>query len=209
MADRLAINPNRMELLKLKKRLAIAKRGHKLLKDKFDELMKHFLSMVRESRSLRKQMEDDLNSAYDLFALARSETSTQQLEESLLFPLASADLEVEKRNLMSVIVPHFETLREGNYDCYSLSTTPSSYDEALAAYSELLPRMVELAEKEKALLLLADEIEKTRRRVNALEYVLIPQLEETIRYITMKLDEFDRAYRTQLMKIKEMVLERT
>ena len=207
MADRLAVNPNRMELLKLKKRLGIAKRGHKLLKDKFDELMKHFLAMVRESRSLRKQVENDLNYAYDLFALARSETSTKAMEESLLFPLATADLEVEKKNLMSVIVPHFVAIREGEYDCYSLSSTPSSYDEALSAYSELLPRMVELAEKEKALLLLADEIEKTRRRVNALEYVLIPQLEETIRYITMKLDEFERSYRIQLMKIKELVLE--
>ncbi len=196
-----------MELLKLKRRLVIARRGHKLLKDKFDELMKRFLLVVRESRVLRRQIEEELFEAHQLFALARSEVSTNELEEALSFPKASLELMVKKVNLMSVLVPEFEIKREGWFDCYGFAATPTLFDESLKKFEKLLPKMVALAEKERAVMMLADEIEKTRRRVNALEYVLIPQLEETIRYITMKLDEFERANLTRLMKIKEMVAE--
>lgn len=205
MPERLNVNPNRMELLKLKRRLVIARRGHKLLKDKFDELMKRFLHVVRESRVLRRRIEEELFEAHQIFALARSEVSTSELEEALSFPKASLDLKVKKVNLMSVLVPEFEIERRGGFDCYGFATTPTLFDESLRKFEELLPKMVTLAEKERAVMMLADEIEKTRRRVNALEYVLIPQLEETIRYITMKLDEFERANLTRLMKIKEMV----
>lgn len=207
MAERLRVNPNRMELLKLKKRLGLAERGHDLLKDKLDELMKYFHVLMRECRSLRAGIEKDLGGAYDSFALARAEISNKELGESLLFPATETELKSERDYVMSVAVPRFELDSEGHYDCYGLATTPSSYDVALAGYSELLPRLISLAEKEKTLMLMAEEIESTRRRVNALEYVVIPQLEETIRYITMKLDEFERGYRTQLMKIKEMVME--
>ncbi len=194
-----------MELLKLKRRLVIARRGHKLLKDKFDELMKRFLLVVRESRALRREIEAELYGAHQIFALARSEVSTSELEEALSFPKANMNLEVKKVNLMSVLVPEFEIKREGGFDCYGFATTPTLFDESLKRFEELVPKMVALAEKESAVMMLADEIEKTRRRVNALEYVLIPQLEDTIRYITMKLDEFERANLTRLMKIKEMV----
>jgi len=209
MAEKLRVNPNRMELLKLRRRLAIARRGHKLLKDKFDELMKPFLSMIKEARNLREEVERELGEAYQIFALVRSEASTAELEEALSTPSARADIKVGKMNIVSVRVPTFELKMEGNFDCYGLSLTPSLLDEALERYSSLLPRMVKLSQVENALKQLAFEIERTRRRVNALEFVLIPQLEETIRFITMKLDEFERANLTQLMKIKEMVAEAT
>ncbi|MBU4175579.1 MAG: V-type ATP synthase subunit D [Actinobacteria bacterium] len=207
MADRLSVNPNRMELLKLRRRMKIARRGHKLLKDKFDELMKRFMALVKEVRDLRREVEGDLGEAHKLFALARSQTATFQLDESLSFPGGTVDVSVKEINLMSVIVPEFELSAEGGYDCYGLGLTPSIYDDSLRKFRDLLPRLVELAEKEERVRNLAIEIEKTRRRVNALEYVLIPQLEETIRYITMKLDEMERSNLTQLMKIKEMVAE--
>lgn len=209
MAGRLNVNPNRMELLKLRRRLSIARRGHKLLKDKFDELMKQFRRVVSESLEMREVVEQALSEAHGVFALARSETSTPQLDEALSFSRATVELEVEEANLVSVLVQKFKVELAGRLDCYGLALTPSLYDESMRRFRELLPRMVELAEKENALLLLADEIEKTRRRVNALEYVLIPQLEETVRFITMKLDEYERANLTRLMKIKEMVAETT
>jgi V/A-type H+-transporting ATPase subunit D len=205
MAMRIATNPNRMELLKLRRRLGIARRGHKLLKDKFDELMKPFLAMIKEVRDLRLAVESELCAAHQVFALARSEVSTKEIEESLLYPKASADVEVIRENLVSVRVPRFGLMTEGPYDSYGLGLTPSALDEALARFSDVLPKMVLLAQEENTIKLLASEIEKTRRRVNALEYVLIPQLEETIRYITIRLDEFERANLTRLMKIKEIV----
>lgn len=209
MAGKLNVNPNRMELLKLRRRLVIARRGHKLLKDKFDELMKRFIELIRESRGLREEVEEDLNRAYGVFALARSETSTAEMEEALSFPKATVELGVRTTNVVSVAVPEFDLAMSGEFDCYGLALTPTDFDASLRRYQEVLPRMVTLAQKEKAVYLLAEEIEKTRRRVNALEYVLIPQLEETVRFITMKLDEFERANLTRLMKIKEMVAEST
>lgn len=205
MAERLNVNPNRMELIKLRRRLQIARRGHKLLKDKFDEMMKLFLALVREMSELRVQVEKEIAGAQEIFALARSETSTQELEEALSFPESEVSVRVDKVNLMSVRVPEFDFEIDGAIDCYGLAATPTTIDESLRLFRALLPHMVELSQKEKAVLSLADEIEKTRRRVNALEYVLIPQLEQTIRYITMKLDEFERANLTKLMKIKELV----
>ncbi len=199
------VNPNRMELLKLKRRTVIAKRGHKLLKDKLDELMKQFLNLVKKNRVLREELESKLAQSYLLFALARSEVAVEIIEEALLYSHAQAGVEITTKSLMGVVVPKMELIQEGTFDCYSLGTTPALLDEALQSFNEALPLMVELASLEKAVELLAVEIEKTRRRVNALEYVLIPQLEETITFVTMKLDEMERSYRTQLMVIKEMV----
>lgn len=200
-------NPNRMELLRLKKRHTIAKRGHKLLKDKLDELMKQFLSLLHQTRDLREEIEAKLADAYLAFALARSEVAVEVIEEALFYPHAKVWTNVTKETLMGVAVPKIELKQEGTFDCYSLTTTPSLLDAALSKFSEILPLMLKLAELEKRVELLGIEIEKTRRRVNALEHVLIPQLEETIRMIKMKLDEMERSYRTQLMKIKEMVSE--
>ncbi len=201
---RISVNPNRMELLKLRRRTAIAQRGHKLLKDKLDELMKQFLGLIRESRDLRDAVEAKLDNAYTIFSIARSEMTAEELEEALAVPTAELDMVVEDERIMGVKVPHFEVRFGGSYDCYSLSTTPLALDTGLHYFRELLPGLVELAEKENNIRMLAVEIEKTRRRVNALEYVLIPSLLETVTYITMKLDEMERSYRTQLMKIKSM-----
>jgi V/A-type H+-transporting ATPase subunit D len=193
-----------MELLKLRKRTAIAQRGHKLLKDKLDELMKQFLALVRESGSLRVEVEERLAEAYLIFAIARSELITEEMEEAFMLPAMDLDLEVQDRQIMGVHVPHFHVRMEGEYDCYGLATTPTAFDAALQLYRDLVPMLVELAEVEYGISLMATEIEKTRRRVNALEHVLIPSLQETVTYITMKLDEMERSYRTQLMKIKSM-----
>jgi V/A-type H+-transporting ATPase subunit D len=193
-----------MELLKLRRRTVIAKRGHKLLKDKLDELMKQFLSLVRDSGSLRAEVERRMAEAHVIFAVARSELITEEVEEALMLPTMELDLELRERQIMGVHVPHFEVRMEGEYDCYGLATTPTAFDAALRLYRDLLPLLVELAEVEYSITLMAMEIEKTRRRVNALEHVLIPSLEETVTYITMKLDEMERSYRTQLMKIKSM-----
>ena len=209
MARKLTVNPNRMELLKLRRRLAIARRGHKLLKEKFDELMKPFLAMVAETRDLRESVESRLKEAYGLFTMARSETSTSEIEEALSYPKSDTRMEVSKAVLVSVSVPVFDLSSYGDFDGYGLALTPTLMDDAIGRYRDLLPEMVRLAQSENTLKALASEIEKTRRRVNALEYVLIPQLEDTIRYITMKLDEFERANLTRLMKIKEMVGENT
>ncbi|MDY6796456.1 MAG: V-type ATP synthase subunit D [Actinomycetota bacterium] len=201
---KLAVNPNRMELLKLKRRTDVAIRGHKLLKDKLDELLKKFFDLVRESRDLRREVEKELAGAYNLFALASSEVITQEVDEALSYPRASLQVDVYWDNMMGVKVPAFKVASEGDFDCYGLAGTPASFDDVIEDYAELLPDMLRLAEVEAAVRLMAMEIERTRRRVNALEHVLIPSLQETVSYITMKLDEMERSYRTQLMKIKSM-----
>ncbi|MBN2167876.1 MAG: V-type ATP synthase subunit D [Actinobacteria bacterium] len=209
MPERLNVNPNRMELHKLRKRLKIARRGHKLLKDKLDEMMKIFLGLVHDAADLRVKVEKGLAMSHSQFSLARSETSTAQLEEALSHSEAKSAVQVSEVNKMSVVVPQLQYESSGNLNCYSLSSTPSMLDPAIENFRELLSIMVELGEKENAVLMLADEIEKTRRRVNALEYVLIPQVEQTIRFITMKLDEVERSNLTRLMKIKDIVARKT
>jgi V/A-type H+-transporting ATPase subunit D len=202
------VNPNRMELLKLRKRLATAKRGHKLLKDKFDELMKKFLVVVEQNRRLRQLVESKLIEFYQQFMMVRAEASLAAMEEALLYPRARIKVETEISSILNVQVAQFKLLDSENFDSYSLGTTPASLDDALFTLQNILPRLIELAQIENTVELLANEIEKTRRRVNALEYVLIPQLEAAIKMITMKLDEIERSNLTRLMKIKEMVGER-
>lgn len=205
------VNPTRMELTRLKKRLKVARRGHKLLKDKRDELMKKFLELVRRNKELREKVEEMLMKVHANFLIARAVMSSEILEEALMFPKQKVSLQVSTRNVMSVDVPvlDFETESddESNIYPYGFATTSGELDGAIATLSEVLPFMLELAEMEKSAQLLAEEIEKTRRRVNALEYVLIPQLAETIKYITMKLDESERGTLTRLMKVKDMMLE--
>jgi V/A-type H+/Na+-transporting ATPase subunit D len=207
----LRVNPTRMELTRLKKRLKVARRGHKLLKDKRDELMKKFLELVRKNKELREKVEELLMKAHTNFLIARAVMSAEVLEEALMFPKQSVSLEVSTRNVMSVDVPvlnfHRESEDESNIYPYGFATTSGELDGAIDALSEVLPFMLELAQVEKSAQLLALEIEKTRRRVNALEYVLIPQLVETIKYITMKLDENERGNLSRLMKVKDMMLE--
>ena len=205
------INPTRMELTRLKGRLKTATRGHKLLKDKRDELMKQFLEIVRKNRALRKKVEQGLEEANAAFTVAASLMGPEMLEQALLYPKQSVELEMGFRNIMSVNVPvyTFHTKNEDPTEIYpyGFAQTSGELDIALEALNRVFQDMLELAEVEKTMQLLAEDIEKTRRRVNALEYVMIPDMEEKIRYITMKLDENERGNITRLMKVKEMVLQ--
>jgi V/A-type H+-transporting ATPase subunit D len=200
-------NPNRMELLKLRRRGDVARRGHKLLKDKLDELMKAFQARIGENRKLRRDVERELASAFGLFALARAEAGSGALSTALLAGEPVDLLEVAEQSLMSVRVPIFTLGELPEPGGYSLATTPAVLDTALARLATVAPKMIELAEREKAIELLAAEIERTRRRVNALEYVLIPTIDATVKDITMKLDEAERGNLTRLMKVKDMIAQ--
>lgn len=202
---RMNVNPNRMELSRLKKRLVVAKRGHKLLKDKQDALIKAFLERAREGKVLREELEQELAACYKSFLLARAQTLPAMLEQALMISGAKCDLKVARQNVMSVMVPVYTVEQGGSPVNYGLATSLGSLDVALERFAKLIPKLIELAAKEKAISLMAVEIEKTRRRVNALEHVLIPGFIETIRYITMKLDEQERSTLSRLMKIKEIV----
>ena len=205
------INPTRMELTRLKGRLKTAQRGHKLLKDKRDELMKQFMDVVRENRALRKRVEEGLMRAHGSFTVAAALMSPEMLEQSLLYPKQSVELDMTFQNIMSVDVPqyHFKTSSQdpGEVYPYGFAQTSGELDDAVDAMSQVFQDMLRLAEVEKTSQLLAEEIEKTRRRVNALEYVKIPQMQESIKYITMKLDENERANTIRLMKVKDMILK--
>ncbi len=208
---RLAVNPTRMELTRLKRRLKTASRGHKLLKDKRDELMKQFLDTVRLNQKLRLSVEQGLSGAYDGFAAAAALMSPEMLAQSFLYPKQSVALKVDYRNIMSVNVPVYEIVTDsgdgGDIFPYAFASTPAELDDSLLRLQRVLDDMLRLAEAEKTVKLLAIEIEKTRRRVNALEYVMIPQLQETIKYIAMKLDENERGNITRLMKVKDMMVQ--
>ncbi|MDD4772076.1 MAG: V-type ATP synthase subunit D [Eubacteriales bacterium] len=209
------VNPTRMELKKLQLRLNTARRGHKLLKDKRDELMKQFLDIVRENKRLRETVEGSLVSVHRGFSTAAAVSSPEMLETALMLPKKESDLSVSYKNLMSVNVPRFKPMQDmeaggGILDSlnYGFAFTSGELDSAVSELSRLLPDMIRLAEAEKAAQMLAAEIEKTRRRVNALEYIMIPQLQEGIRSITMKLDENERGNTTRLMKVKDMMIEK-
>ena len=205
------VNPTRMELPRLKKRLVTASRGHKLLKDKRDEMVRQFLLLIRRNRELRLEVEAALEKALAGFVLARVAMSREAMDEALLFPVREVELSVSRANIMSVDVPKIsyrEKKREQAFFPYGMLMTSSELDSAVSRLASVLPQMVELAELEKTCNMLADEIEKTRRRVNALEYVMIPQLQETIKYIRMKLDENERGSLIRLMKTKDMIAQR-
>lgn len=201
--------PTRMELNRLKGRLKMAKRGHKLLKDKRDELMRKFLELIRENKKLREQVEAQLSSSFANFLLARAVMSGETLEEAVMYPKATVNVDVKMQNIMSIHVPQLIVTQNEeerkNAAPYGFANTSGELDSSIATLAGILPQLMHLAELEKAVFLLADEIDKTRRRVNALEHIMIPQLEETIKYISMKLDENERSALTRLMKIKEIV----
>ncbi len=207
----LSVNPTRMELSNLRSKLATARKGHKLLKDKRDELMRQFLEMVRENKKLRLKVENAIHEANKYVAVARSLMSDELLDVALMLSAQEASLEIEEKNVMSVMLPVFRTkfkmANAGDIFSYSFASTTAELDNAVAFLAEILPDMLLLAEKEKSCQLLAAEIEKTRRRVNALEHVMIPQYEETIKYIRMRLDENERSATARLMKVKDMMLE--
>ncbi len=205
------IIPTRMELAKQKKKLATATRGHKLLKDKRDELMRQFLELVRENKALREKVEARIAAANKNFVLAKAATSDQVLNTALLAPKQEVYVEIGMKNVMSVEIPvlQYKTRTADTNDIYSygFAFTSSDLDGAVKSLADLLPDMLRLAEVEKSCQLMAAEIEKTRRRVNALEHVMIPAAQEKIKYITMKLDENERSTQIRLMKVKDMMLE--
>ena len=205
------VNPTRMELTRLKKKLVTAVRGHKLLKDKRDELMRQFLDKVRENKALRAEVETALVSANQNFMLARAGMPDEMLNTALLAPKQELTISAGTQNVMSVEIPDFDfktrTPDQNDMYSYGFAFTTGDLDDAILSLSEVFPKMLKLAEVEKSCQLMAAEIEKTRRRVNALEHVMIPELQTNIKYITMKLDENERSTQIRLMKVKDMMLK--
>lgn len=208
---RMNVNPTRMVLSTLKNQLRVAVKGHKLLKDKRDEMMKIFLDLAREIQKLREEVDPQLSDVYGSFSVARAVMAPEMLEEALMYPKQSVDLIASMKNVMSVNVPEFDfemhSSDQSDVYPYGFATTSGELDKSIEKLTELFPKLLQLAAMEKEAMLLADEIEKTRRRVNALEYVKIPNYQETIKYIKMKLDEDERGNQTRLMKVKDMMLQ--
>ena len=205
------ISPTRMELTRLKTRVRTAIRGHKLLKDKRDELMRQFLEIVRRNRELRMRVDEGLSEANRSLAVASAIMSPEMLEQSLLYPRQRVELDMSFKNIMSVNVPIYDFKTElddaSSIYPYGFALTSGELDDALSSLAGVFRDMLELAQIEKTMQLLADEIERTRRRVNALEYIMIPEMQTNIKYISMKLEENDRSTKVRLMKVKDMVLE--
>ena len=207
-----AVTPTRMVLNQLKGRLKTARRGHKLLKDKRDELMRQFMDVVKENKVLRERVEEGLTAAFSSLQVASAIMSPEMLEQALLYPRQSVELDMSFKNIMSVNVPRYSFTTKNNDPSeiypYGFAQTSGELDDALDRMARVFEDMLKLAEVEKTMQLLAEEIEKTRRRVNALEYVMIPELEQNIKYITMKLEENENSTKVRLLKVKDMVLQK-
>lgn len=208
---KLNVNPTRMELTNLKRKLTTARRGHKLLKDKRDELMRRFMELVRENKELRKKVEANIREANAHMAVARSVMSDADIESALMMPMQEMSVDIAEKNVMSVLIPvyesSFKTADSSDIYPYGFAFTSTDLDAAVKYVSDIIPDLLRLAETEKSCQLMAAEIEKTRRRVNALEHVMIPQYEETIKFIAMKLEENERGATTRIMKVKDMMLK--
>lgn len=204
------VNPTRMELTKQKKKLMSARRGHKLLKDKRDELVRQFMELIRENMELRQKVEKGIKNSNKEFAIARAGMSEQVLNTALIGSKKTLNVEVDIKNIMSVDIPEFKTrddIRGNDIYSYGYAFTAGDLDDAVYSLSMVFEDMLKLAQVEKTCQLLASEIEKTRRRVNALEHIIIPEAMENIKYITMKLDENERSTQIRLMKVKDMMIE--
>ncbi len=205
------IKPTRMELNRTKARLKTATRGHKLLKDKRDELMRQFLAIIKQNQELRRKVEEGLAEAMAAMSAASAVMSPEMLEQALLYPKQSVEVGLKLKNVMSVEVPVYEFRTRSDDPSqiypYGYAMTSGELDDAIGLFAQTFRDMLELARVEKTMQLLAQEIEKTRRRVNALEYVMIPDMQETIRDITMKLEENERGNITRLMKVKDTILQ--
>ncbi|MBD3399505.1 MAG: V-type ATP synthase subunit D [Candidatus Coatesbacteria bacterium] len=203
----LDVNATRQELMRLNRRLGVAKRGHKLLKDKQDELMRRFFILIDKSKGLRKQVEKELQKALAGFVVARGLMSEQDTTTATALPKVQGTVKVATERVMNLKVPRLEVELQGNALAYGLAATPPELDLAVEGFRTVLPRLLEMASLEKSIELVARELELTRQRVNALEYKMIPDYEETIRYISLKLAERDRSNTSRLMKVKEMLEE--
>lgn len=210
---RLKVNPTRMQMTLLRGRLKTATRGHKLLKDKQDELMRRFIELIRENKQLRMDVEADLKDSFDDFLMTSAVMSPQMIKQALAMPKTKVSVEIQSKNIMSVNIPQMEFIysdaggedSDGSIYPYGYAQTSAELDDAIEKLHQTMEKLLKLAALEKAGQLMADEIEKTRRRVNALEYRTIPDLQETIKYIRMKLDENERATITRLMKVKDII----
>ncbi len=210
--DIMNVNPTRMQMTKLKRQLQTAKRGHKMLKDKRDELMRRFIELVQENKRLREKVEAELEICNAHFVNASAVMNKKSLDSAMMSSKQQTGIEIGTRNIMSVDVPVFTAVSgssdKGDIYPYGFAFTSFELDDAVEALEQLLPDMIRLAEIEKSCELMSAEIERTRRRVNSLEHVMIPRYEATIKYISMKLEENDRSSRTRLMKVKDMLLEK-
>lgn len=210
MANALNVKPTRMELSTLKERLKVAQNGYDLLKDKQDELMRQFIELIKENNRLRNEVEDELSGALGNFVLASSSMNDAFMEEIVALPSKQVSLEIAKKNIMSVDVPKMSfsyddvNQNSDNEVKYGYLNTSSELDDAIEVLNDVMPKLLKLSEIEKTCQLMATEIESTRRRVNALEYRMIPNIKETIKYIQMKLDENERASITRMIKVKDM-----
>lgn len=206
----LSIKATRMELTRLKRKLVTAMRGHKLLKDKRDELIRQFLELIKENYSLREELEGEIHKSSRNFALARSLVSDYAIDTALIMGSAAIEVELGRQNIMGINVPVFRYDAKNN-NCansypYGFAYTSSELDSAIENVSSIIPSMLRLAELEKTCQILSCEIERTRRRVNALEHVVIPEAQSQIRFIKMKLDENERSSQVRIMKVKDMIL---
>ena len=199
------VSATRMQLMKLRKRLTVARRGHKLLKDKQEELMRQIMALIDDIRTNRARVERETGRILGQFAIARNAFDPKYLDEAVMLPTRKVTVSIATRNILNIKVPVFRKEMSGRTRCYGFATTSSELDFALAALDQLLDSLLVLAEKEKTLELLADEQERTRRRVNALEFVLIPSIVETIKSIDLKLAENERSALTRLMRVKEII----
>ena len=206
---RLNVNPTRMELRRIKDRLKTAVNGHKLLKDKSDEMVRQFMELIRENKKLRKELESELADALRSFMLARASSDEAAIEQAIVMPSFKVDMECGVKSVMGVDVPDisFKPSADGELLPYAFPSVTAELDVSVIKLSKLTEKLLRLAEIEKACNMLANEIVKNRRRVNALEYVMIPDCEETIKYIMMKLDENERSTQIRLMKVKSMIAE--
>lgn len=207
---KLNVNPTRMNLSTLKKRLETSVRGHKLLKDKQDELMRRFINLIKENKELREEVEGELLISFKDFLLASAIMSPEMLEQAVALPAQRTNVDIVTKNIMGVDTPimnfTIEKISEsGSVYPYGFAQTTADLDDAIGQLNNVMLKLLKLAEVEKTAQLMADEIEKTRRRVNALEYKTIPDLQETIKYIVSKLDENERANITRLMKVKDII----
>ena len=201
----LNVNPTRMALMDLKRRHKSAKRGHKLLKDKQDGLMQQFLAIIKDAKALREQVEEQLGDVFRKFLMASAWMTDAELQNALSSPQANIELEVETKSVMSVKIPIFSIKKEGTIKSYGFTGTNAMFDEAVDALEQVFEILINLAQIEKQAEAMAIELEVTRRRVNALEHKMIPDLEDTVKYIRLKLDEAERSAIIGTMKIKSQI----
>jgi len=197
-----------MELLRLRRRLEMAKRGHKLLKDKLDGLVQRFLKTIREEHDIREKLEPRISKVLVNSVLVSSSMWAESLEETVMMPKQKTSLDLQTKNIMGVYIPEYSVKIEGDFHSFGMAATPAELDKVLSDFNELLPDLIALSSRVKAIELLSKEIAEVRRRVNALEHILIPELESTQKFIRMKLSEMERGYLTSLMKIKDIVRAR-